>query len=167
VVHPGDNRWMILAGAALIWVALLLAAPLLSAPLALILYTLGSRICHQLPDRSFHLFGSQLPVCARCLGIYLGAAGALVALAAMGGERRRFQASAARKWLLAGATPTIATVLLEWLGAWRPSNVARAVAGAPLGIAVACVVAGAVATLHYRGCTPRRPIRAGHRPTPT
>lgn len=28
--------------------------------------------CHQLPDRSFHLFGFQFPLCARCTGIFLG-----------------------------------------------------------------------------------------------
>ena len=29
-------------------------------------------ICHQLPERSFSLFGSPVAVCARCLGLYLG-----------------------------------------------------------------------------------------------
>lgn len=28
--------------------------------------------CHQLSDRSFHLCGFQLPLCARCTGIFLG-----------------------------------------------------------------------------------------------
>ena len=28
--------------------------------------------CHQLPDRSFHICGFQLPLCARCTGIFLG-----------------------------------------------------------------------------------------------
>ena len=32
--------------------------------------TLG-KFCHQRPDRSFFLFGKQLPLCARCLGLYL------------------------------------------------------------------------------------------------
>jgi len=31
-------------------------------------------VCHQRPERSFVLFGSCVAVCARCLGIYLGAA---------------------------------------------------------------------------------------------
>ncbi len=30
--------------------------------------------CHQLPDRSFHVFGFQFPLCARCTGILLGLA---------------------------------------------------------------------------------------------
>ena len=31
-------------------------------------------VCHQRPERSFVLFGAPVAVCARCLGIYLGAA---------------------------------------------------------------------------------------------
>ena len=33
----------------------------------------GSWVCHQLPERSPHLFGVQLPLCWRCTGILLGA----------------------------------------------------------------------------------------------
>lgn len=28
--------------------------------------------CHQLPERSFHIKGYQLPLCARCMGIVIG-----------------------------------------------------------------------------------------------
>ena len=34
-------------------------------------YLVGSVICHQRPDRSFRLWGVQMPVCARCAGLYL------------------------------------------------------------------------------------------------
>jgi uncharacterized membrane protein len=37
----------------------------------------GSWWCHQLPERSPHLFGAQLPLCWRCSGIALGAAALL------------------------------------------------------------------------------------------
>jgi len=33
-----------------------------------------SKLCHQRPDRSLIVFGSQTAVCIRCLGIYAGAA---------------------------------------------------------------------------------------------
>jgi uncharacterized membrane protein len=33
-----------------------------------------SLVCHQRPERSFWVFGGPVAVCARCLGIYLGAA---------------------------------------------------------------------------------------------
>ncbi len=49
-------------------------------------YLLGGVVCHQRPDRSFHLEGVQMPVCARCTGLYLG--GGLGVLAAAGRRRR-------------------------------------------------------------------------------
>ena len=49
-------------------------------------YLLGGVVCHQRPDRSFHPEGVQMPVCARCAGLYLGAG--LGVLAAAGFRRR-------------------------------------------------------------------------------
>lgn len=34
--------------------------------------------CHQIPERSFFLFGYQFPVCARCTGIIIGGIFAIV-----------------------------------------------------------------------------------------
>ncbi len=170
------------------WLALLIFAPLLSTPLAASLYAMGSLLCHQIPERSFHLFGAQLPVCARCVGIYAGGAvGMLTAMVLLGKPRRRpwanflamrgmavsrpsddeglFFGRAPGAVLVIGAVPTALTVATERLGVWHFSNLARGLAGLPAGIAVAIVVAGAVATLHYGGCTPRRPIESNH-PSP-
>ncbi|ACX73274.1 Protein of unknown function DUF2085, transmembrane [Methanocaldococcus vulcanius M7] len=36
------------------------------------IYMLYSPICHQLPQRSFFIFGNKMAVCARCFGIYTG-----------------------------------------------------------------------------------------------
>lgn len=41
---------------------------------ALVLRRGFALVCHQRPERSFWLFGAPLAVCARCLGIYIGAA---------------------------------------------------------------------------------------------
>ena len=43
------------------------------SPLYRALMWAGSWVCHQLPERSPHLFGVQLPLCWRCTGILLGA----------------------------------------------------------------------------------------------
>lgn len=51
------------------------APPLLGAagwPYADALRWLLHPVCHQLPERSFHLFGEPLAVCQRCIGLYLG-----------------------------------------------------------------------------------------------
>ena len=155
----------LLALGATAWLALLIVAPILPVPLAAALYALGSQICHQRPDRSFHLFSAQLPVCARCLGLYAGAGvGSLLALGAR--VRSRLEALSPRLLLIGGAIPTALTLLLEWSGAWGASNGARAAAGLPFGCVVALVVAQGAATLHYGGCAPRRPIASSRPPTP-
>ena len=63
-----------MAALAIGWLGLLIAGPVAPTPIATLLYAIGSVICHQRPERSFHLDAVQLPVCARCLGIYVGAA---------------------------------------------------------------------------------------------
>ena len=152
----------LLALTAVTWLSLLILAPVLPVPIAATLYALGSRICHQRPERSFHLFAAQLPVCARCAGIYAGAAaGSLLMLSAS--VRDQLCRYSPRTVLFAGALPTLLTIIIEWGGAWAGANDARAAAGMPLGLAVAFVVARAAATLHYGECVPRRPI-ANNRP---
>jgi len=36
------------------------------------LLILGSRVCHQIDERSFHFGIRKFPLCARCTGIYIG-----------------------------------------------------------------------------------------------
>lgn len=154
------------------WLLLLVAAPFLTTPVAGALYAAGALICHQLPDRSFHLQGSQLPVCARCLGLYGGAAMGSVAGAVALGRwlvRRPLAWTRSVKWLVTGAAaaPTVATFALEWGFGWPMSNGVRAIAALPLGFAVAFVVVSALATVHYEQCAPPRPIRSSQPPTST
>jgi uncharacterized membrane protein len=66
----------LLAFAAL-WLTMIVAAPYLltnsRALPALWLYQCFSSICHQIPERSFHVSGFPLAVCSRCTGLYFGA----------------------------------------------------------------------------------------------
>ena len=148
------------------WVLLLAGAPILPRSVQVGLYAIGAMICHQRAERSFHLAGEQLPVCARCFGIYLGAAvGAVVTVG------RRFVGSPTapehsspltpRAILAIVGLPTVATVVLEWTGMWDPHNIGRAAAGLVLGAGVAAVVL----TLHYDECAPRRPNVPNRPPT--
>ena len=137
---------------ALAWVAALAAGPFLAVPVAGLLYAAGSFICHQLPDRSFHVDAFQLPVCARCFGLYAGGAAGSLAAAVTGRTlRRRLLAREARRrylWTTAAALPTLLTLVLEHGFGWPLSNEARAVAALPLAAWVAFVVTSAVPTLH-------------------
>ena len=137
--------------------------------MATLIYAAGSVICHQIPERSFHLGGFQIPVCARCLGIYAGAAAGasihvLGAFSLSSMRWRMLSPQAARRLFIVGAVPTLLTVALERGGVWNGTNNVRAIAGVALGIAGALVVMSAVATLHYNACQRRRPIEPSQIP---
>jgi uncharacterized membrane protein len=61
-----------------IWLLLLLLGPYLSGlggdfeSVKNVYYLLFSFICHQKAERSYFIWGYQMPVCVRCTGIYLG-----------------------------------------------------------------------------------------------
>jgi len=112
-------------------------------------YAIGHAICHQLPVRSFHLWGAVLPVCARCTGIYAGAATAsLIVLVRADTANATGPAgggiietsTAARRLLLAALVPTAITLVYEWTTGAMPANWIRALAGVPLGAAVAWMI---------------------------
>ena len=133
-------------------------------------YLVGSLLCHQRPERSFFLWGSQMPVCARCTGIYFGAAlSALIvtarrlrakgASASLAGARvsperaeaGRLQPSGrrspegvalhfARMLLMVSVIPTAVTLGYEWTTGHTPANWIRAAAGIPIGVVVAWIV---------------------------
>lgn len=153
------------------WLLLVVAAPVVWTPLATLLYAAGSLICHQIPDRSFHLQGSQLPVCARCAGLYGGGALGSIVAATMAGRLLTRWRLPPRSWqwigTLVAALPTIATFTLEWVVGWPIANTTRAISAVPLGGAVAFVVVSALATLHYDQCVRMRPIGSSRPPTGT
>ncbi len=140
-----------LVSAGLLWSGLILAAPWMATSpgpfpshLAATTYVVGAAVCHQRPERSFHVASARLPVCARCTGLYLSATlGAIagVAWAASRGKRARTHRREWRPWLAAAAVPTAMTLGLEWLGLWAPSNAARALAAVPLGVVGGLLVA--------------------------
>jgi len=142
------------------WLISIFTAPFLPTAISTGVYAVGSLVCHQLADRSFHLGPYQLPVCARCAGIYSGAAaGAVAVLIQTGVSARRFTVTPnsrrARWMLVAAAVPTAMTVVLETTGLWPTTNVVRAAAGFPLGLVAALVVMSALATINYRDQIPR------------
>jgi hypothetical protein len=157
--------------ASVVWVLLLPLVPFIASrphatpigtALIIAVYAIGSAICHQLSERSYHLWTAQMPVCARCAGIYAGAAlTALVAAAAPPSRRPRYNESPSDKGrratgafvgnhfsganrlrvlFLVAALPTLATLVYEWTTGQMPTNWIRTAAGVPLGAIVAWMV---------------------------
>jgi uncharacterized membrane protein len=132
---------------------LLVAAPWLAdsrgpgVRLSAVSYLVGSVVCHQHAARSFHVAGAQLPVCARCTGLYLaGAWGLLLGVLLPTLGFRDPAAAAAQQWswrdvLIVAALPMLATLALEWVGLWAVPNAWRAAGSVPAAWATGAMLA--------------------------
>lgn len=115
----------------LIWLGLIAAAPLLlhsEHPWpALVLYRSFAVVCHQRPDRSFHLFDLPLAVCARCTGIY---AGFLLGLLLCPLARRlEDDTLPQRKWLWLAVVPMLLDVAGNEIGLFTNTFASRLLTG--------------------------------------
>jgi uncharacterized membrane protein len=108
------------------------------AYVAAFIYAAGSIVCHQLPERSFHIAGVQLPVCARCTGLYAG--GLIGAIVWLARARRPLAHATARRALVLASIPTLVSVVSALAGWWDPANALRAVLALPLGVIVGVLV---------------------------
>ena len=106
------------------------------------IFALGSGLCHQLPERSFFFNGIQLPLCARCTGIYIGFVCAFTLLAIVywraprrGGLSRFFYVSIA----LLGV-PLVFDGLSSYLGFRGTTNTIRLLSGAAFGTLLAAPI---------------------------
>jgi uncharacterized membrane protein len=125
----------LLAGLGVVWLVLLVLSPFAPREAALV-YAFAAGICHQQVERSFHLAGTALPVCARCFGLYAsGAIAAVAALLQARDDRWGVDPHTARLVFALAAAPTAATVAGEWLGLFPTTNFARFAASLPLGAA--------------------------------
>jgi uncharacterized membrane protein len=113
------------------------------------IFAVGSLICHQRPERSFFLDGHQLPVCARCTGLYLSAAAGLAGWIgfkiARGWRPIAFDPRVAVRLFVLAAIPTALSLASGALGVWDGSNLTRAVLAIPLGASAGAIVAAVAA----------------------
>jgi uncharacterized membrane protein len=139
--------WTIVTTIALALVAMIVGAPLFQstghASFAFTTYRAFSFVCHQIPERSFHLAGHQFAVCSRCTGLYSGfAVAALVYPLARSLKRTD---APRRLWLLLAAVPLAIDFSLTYFGVWSNTHLTRFSTGALLGaVAVFYVMPGLV-----------------------
>jgi uncharacterized membrane protein len=133
---------------------------------ASLLYDIGGLICHQSADRSYFPGGSQMPVCERCFGIFLGmtlAFGAAAVVRPKGGFfsylTEFFPASLRGSGhiriviLLAGAalcTPLVLDGSLQLFTAYESTPAVRTITGILYGIAKAGLLLGILAEMNLR-----------------
>jgi len=121
------------------WLALIFSAPMLMAGhhelSSLVIYQSLSAICHQMPERSFHLGGLPLGVCSRCTGIYAGFVTGLLLYPLARSLRNDRMPS--RRWLILAALPSLVDFGGGSVGLFTNTFLSRAVTGALLGAVAA------------------------------
>ncbi len=109
---------------------------------------IGYAICHQIPERSFHIAGQQLPLCARCTGIYMGALAGFVLMRVWGRQRAAAMPPTAVTLTLVGF---IATMGVDGVNSYltffpglphlyEPQNWLRLTTGTLNGLALSAIV---------------------------
>lgn len=148
----GISRWLVPLAAILAVAAWLYIAPpgFLGKADAI-----GYAVCHRIDERSFHVLGRQLPLCARCTGEFNAAAVGLIFQALVAGKRMRLprrgiiaimavfflafaiDGSNSYLYLIKSSAPG---ALEQIPNLYIPNNVLRLFTGSGMGIALAAVM---------------------------
>jgi uncharacterized membrane protein len=143
--------WAGVAAVAFVLAGLIFAAPFAAnthTSFAFTVYQAFSYVCHQLPERSFHLAGHPLAVCSRCTGLYTGFAIAALLYPLLRSLNRTNPP--ARRWLLVAAVPMSLDVGLDVLGVWQNTPSSRLMTGLLLGaVAAFFVIPGLIDLLNF------------------
>ena len=99
-------------------------------------------VCHQRPERSFWIFGAEMAVCSRCLGIYLGAAVGLLF---------RTSRRIALRLLIAAAAVNLLDTMTELAGLHGNWLAIRFVFGLLLGGTAALLISSSVSRAEIPG----------------
>ncbi len=153
--------WGLTLFAVLLWVGLILAAPILkangSSAAADIIYRAFGFLCHQIDSRSFHIDGERLAVCTRCFGVYAGLAAGIAFYPLI---RRVDDIEPLPKlWLLLSVVPAAIDWSLTIFGIWENTAVSRTLTGAILGIGCGIYIVPAVVEI-ARNLSYRRRVSA-------
>jgi len=131
--------WTIAAAVVAVWLLLIVLPPVFAAngqsSISSPLYYFFSHICHQMPDRSFHLLEHQLAVCSRCFGVYFGL---LFGLAIYPLWRNVENIDPLpRIWLFASMVPIGIDWSLGVINIWQNNHASRFITGLILGVGCA------------------------------
>jgi uncharacterized membrane protein len=139
------QAWNVWAGGLAVvslWLAIIVSAPLAKLygfnGYSAAVYHFYSFLCHQLPDRSLHIEGEQLAVCARCFGVY---SGLFLGFAAYPFWRPIAEIEPLpRFWLFLSLVPMAIDWSLTFFGIWENTHLSRYLTGSILGFACATFI---------------------------
>lgn len=97
------------------------------------IFSFFGAICHQIPERSFHIGEHQFAVCSRCFGVYFGLVAGLLIYPLW----RRIDdiEPLPRKWLLLSIVPMGIDWSLTIFDIWENNHASRFITGLILGAA--------------------------------
>jgi uncharacterized membrane protein len=129
--------WTFVTAIALALIGLIIGAPILGwsghPEPAFAIYKTFSFVCHQIPERSFHIAGYKFAVCSRCTGIYSGFALAALTYPLMRSWKQIETPSLV--WLLLAAIPLAVDFSLGYFSIWQNNHASRFATGALFGSA--------------------------------
>ncbi len=154
------RSWAIALAVVGVWMLLIVLPPMLAANgntrVSSPLYHFFSFICHQIPDRSFHLMEHQLAVCSRCVGVYFGLLAGLIAYP-MWRSVDNIE-PLPRIWLFASMVPIAIDWLLGVLDIWQNNHASRFITGLILGVGCATYIMPALVEIVRNLSRKRLPV---------
>jgi uncharacterized membrane protein len=134
--------WILISAVSLGIVAAIVGAPLALAEghpaFASAIYKFFSFLCHQIPERSFHIAGHKFAVCSRCTGLYSGFAFATLGYPIFRSLKRTDTPRII--WLLLSAVPLLIDFSLTYFGIWQNTHLTRFTTGALFGAVAAIYI---------------------------
>ena len=131
------------------WVFLILFAPVAENagwhPISSNIYNFFGYICHQMPERSFHIAAHPFAVCSRCFGVYSGLFGGILIYPFF--KQIEDIEPPSRIWLFLALIPMGIDWSLGVFGVWENTHFSRFVSGVVLGVACAVFIVPALIEL--------------------
>ena len=148
-------------------VSLMVVGWLLNTPVGLLgkADAIGYAVCHRIDLRSFHLGNRQMPLCARCTGMYLGSMLGLAYQAAFGKRRTGMP-----PWRIIAVLGVLATafgvdgvnsylyLFLDKPLLYLPNNTLRLLTGTGMGIVIILALYPVFNQTVWKELNPRRPV---------
>lgn len=136
------KAWLITVAVVFVWLSLIVLPPIFAANgntgVSSPLYHFFSFLCHQMPDRSFHVLEHQFAVCSRCFGVYFGLLLGLVIYPLWRSIENIDPLP--RLWLFASMVPIGIDWLLGMLDIWQNNHASRLITGLILGVGCATYI---------------------------
>lgn len=140
------SAWSVGFSVAFVWVLMILLAPVAEifgfSYISNLLYKFFSYLCHQLPERSFHLENNAFAVCSRCFGVYFGLLSGFIIYPFFRNLNETEPFS--RIWLFAALVPISVDWSLTVFGVWENTHWSRFLTGMILGFACAVFIVPAL-----------------------